>query len=235
MTDINLIAIPFAGGSEYSYERFNRFLPPNISLRTVGFPGRGERLEENNKANIRLLALDVLDQIEVEIQSCEYIIYGHSMGALVGYELAKEILMRKYPAPSCLFFTGRAAPSIPEKHHISTYSNDAFWREVSSYGGIPEEVLATDELLEFFEPMLRSDFKAVELYEYRPMAEPLKIPIYAIAGTQETDISDNDLNAWQKETAFPIYHERMSGDHFFIFEHAQKLIQQIVSAHKMYL
>lgn len=150
MNSTKLIAIPFAGGNKYSYERFLHFLPPNMTLHSVEFPGRGDRLDEENLSDIRALALDVLEQIKQDVQNCEYIIYGHSMGALVGYELVKEILKRKYRTPSVLFFTGRAAPSVPEELRRSTYPKELFWHEVSKYGGIPDEILSSGELLDFF-------------------------------------------------------------------------------------
>lgn len=101
----NIIALPFAGGNQYSYNSFINSLPSNFALRTVEFPGRGDRLDERNLSDIRELANDVLGQIRKYISEFDYLIYGHSMGTLVGYELAKLITRLKLPRPSLLFFT----------------------------------------------------------------------------------------------------------------------------------
>lgn len=234
MKKVKVIAIPFAGGSQYSYDCFSRFLPPNFTLKTVEFPGRGERLEEKNVEDIASLALDILDQINKEIRQEEYVLYGHSMGTLIGYELTKEIVRNKLPLPSCLFFTGRAGPSISEKDKISSYSKDAFWVEIGKLGGLPVEIRSNNDVLDFLEPVFRADIRAVEDYVYKEMNEPFRIPINVIAGTEEPEITDEKLGAWQKETAFPLVKQFMVGDHFFIYKQTSDLVGRIIGAHHRY-
>lgn len=228
----NIIALPFAGGNQYSYNSFINSLPSNFALRTVEFPGRGDRLDERNLSDIRELANDVLGQIRKYISEFDYLIYGHSMGTLVGYELAKLITRLKLPRPSLLFFTGRAGPSIPEEDCISSFPTQAFWEEIDRLGGLPKEIMADKELLNFFEPFMRSDFKAVETYRFQPLIAPLPIPIHVIAGTLEKDVDLIKLDTWQQETIYPIEKSLMSGDHFFIFDHIPELTKKIVDAHQ---
>lgn len=228
-----IIAIPFAGGNCHSYNKFANFLPPDFELKSVEFPGRGDRMDEGDIQEITFLAKDIFEKIKKEIKENEYIIYGHSMGTLVGYELAREIVRNKYPLPSCLFFTGRAGPSIVEEDYISSYPKEAFWQEIRKLGGLPSEILFHEELLDFFEPILRADFKAVESYKYLRMIEPFNIPIHVIAGNQEANITEGNLETWQNETVFPLHKQFLVGGHFFIFEHIPKIMLQIASAHEI--
>lgn len=232
MTKVKIIALPFAGGNGYSYNRFKPFFPSNFDLLQVELPGRGERLDENNVSDIVKLAKDVFRQIEKDVRTHPYLIYGHSMGTLLGYELTKEIVKQKYPQPSCLFFTGRASPCFGEEDRITSYPTDIFWKEIRMLGGVPKEVLANKELLDFFEPVLRSDIKAVEDYQYVPMQNKFKIPLYVFAGSEELDITREKLAAWQDESTYPLHMKFIQGDHFFIFEHCARIVEMIVTAHK---
>jgi surfactin synthase thioesterase subunit len=226
---LTIIAIPFAGGNAYSYNFFERHLPSNFNLKTIELPGRGERMADDFIIDSNELAKDIVLQILKEIDKAPYIIYGHSLGTLIGYELTKEIIRKRYRVPLGLLFTGRSGPSVPEEVMISDYSCSAFWNEISLMGGLPPAVLANQELKDFFEPVLRSDFKIAETYKYVPMDSPFAIPISVIAGTNEKDITDETLGTWQNETSFPLYKQYMSGHHFFIHEHAASITRLMVT------
>jgi surfactin synthase thioesterase subunit len=227
MNKLNIIALPFGGGNRYSYDSFRTQLPSNYLLNTVEYPGRGERLNENTIFDIKLLAKDVLKQINYIINKEKYIIYGHSMGTLVGYELTKLIVKYNYQPPLFLFFTGRGGPSIEGDKKISKYIKDKFWEEVNNMGGLSSEVLSNKELLDYFEPIFRADFEAVESYNYKPMSKPFMIPINVMAGLDEEDITKEKLMAWQKETIFPLKKQFLNGNHFFIFKNINYIVKYI--------
>jgi surfactin synthase thioesterase subunit len=234
VTNLTIVALPFAGGDQYSYDRFRKFLPSNFILKTVEYPGRGARIGENCLSDIVSISNDVLEQVKNDIQENRYIIYGHSMGALVGYELAKEIIRNNYRAPSCLFFTGSAGPSIPEDNPISDYETERFWKEISDFGGLPIEVFSNDEFLNFYEPILRSDISAIERYQYERLTTPFKIPIHVIAGSEELDITTQTLASWQAETLLPLDTKILPGDHFFIFNNPSSIVLEIRRIQKIY-
>lgn len=128
------------------------------------------------------------------------------------------------------FFTGREVPAVEKEKKISHYDKTAFWQEIMGMRGLPKEVLENEELIDFFEPIIRADFQAVEDYEYRPMKKPFQIPICIRAGNKE-DIPYENLTAWQMETLFPIDVQVLPGDHFFIFDHPRRIADQIVKVH----
>lgn len=234
MANLTILALPFGGGDQYSYDRFRKFLPSNFTLKTVEYPGRGARICENSLSDIVSISNDVLEQVKNDIQENRYIIYGHSMGALVGYELTKEIIRNNFQTPSCLFFTGSAGPSVPKDNLISGYETERFWKEILDFGGLPIEVFSNDEFLKFYEPILRADISAVEKYKYERMTTPFKIPIHAIAGSEELNITTQTLASWQNETLLSLDAKFLPGDHFFIFNNPSSIVQEIRRIERIY-
>lgn len=229
---VKIFAFPFAGGSKYSYRVLHDYVPADFEWETIELPGRGSRMSEPLLSDLKETAEDVFQQIKKKIsEGGEYLIYGHSMGALLGYELTKKIVEAGLNKPLCLFLTGRGAPSVGKEKKISGYERDAFWKEIHDLGGLPKEILENEEMKDFFEPFLRCDFKAVEDYQYEGMEKPFPIPLFIRTGSDEL-IYGKDVMKWQKETEYPIDLKVLPGDHFFIFQHPEYIIMQIVEACK---
>ncbi|KAA1244365.1 thioesterase II family protein [Aquimarina sp. RZ0] len=227
-----IIAIPFAGGNKYSFKTLEDQVPDHLDWRTLELPGRGARFNEESLFTIPEMVEDLIAQLIPHIKTGDYILYGHSMGTLLGYELTKQIIQRKLKLPHCLFFTGRAAPSILLKEKKSVLPKIIFWEKVQEMGGLPKEILKCEELLELYYPILVSDFKAIEDYIYTPMEKPFSIPIYVCLGKDEigeekgkTKITD--IKVWGDETIFPCTPELMEGDHFFIFRNQKKIVDKL--------
>ncbi|WP_224999252.1 thioesterase II family protein [Cesiribacter sp. SM1] len=227
---VKIFAIPFAGGSKYSYRVLHDYVPSHFSWETIELPGRGARIHENLLMDINKTADDVFNQIRHRINGQDYIIYGHSMGTLLGYELTKRILQAGLNPPVSLFFTGRGAPGVREEIKISGFGREAFWKEIKDLGGLPEEILQNEEMKDFFEPFLRADFKAVEDYEYQPMEKPFPIPLFVRIGSDEL-VYWKDALKWQNETQYELNLKALPGDHFFIFQYPEYIIMQIVESY----
>ncbi|MEM1323015.1 MAG: alpha/beta fold hydrolase [Bacteroidota bacterium] len=227
MQKINLFCLPFAGGSKYAYRAFEEKAPLNVNMIPLDIPGRGLRMAEPSLDDLREIARDVLQQIRSRLSE-PYAIYGHSMGTMIGFELVHLIIKEGLPAPLHLFFTGGGGPSAREdddpKHLMD---RPTFIKAIKELGGMPEEILANDEMLEFFVPILQTDFKAVETYAYieRP---PLNIPIDVFIGEDE-DISLEEAQAWEKESSLPIDLQQFPGHHFFIFEYVDQILEHIAN------
>ncbi|HEX8460188.1 MAG TPA: alpha/beta fold hydrolase [Segetibacter sp.] len=223
--NVTLFCLPFAGGSKYSLYFLKKVLPGSISCHFLDYPGRGTRIKENFAENIFDLVNDLYLQIEPRLQT-PYALYGHSMGAKVAYLLALKIRQEKKASPLHLFVSGTDAPSVPPKRaprHL--LDKDEFISSVKELGGFPEELLQSPELLSYFEPILRADFKLSETYQYNSVA-PLAIPLTVMVGDEE-DMEEQDILEWQKESLLPIQLHKLPGDHFFIFKN-EKEIGQII-------
>jgi len=224
---MTVIFIPFAGGSQYS---FSGFAAPakryGIGIHVVEYPGRGARFNQPFiKNDIDTLVEDVFNQLAEKLVP-PYVIFGHSMGALIGYLLTQKIARRQLPLPSHLFCSGCSAPSVnndePAKHLLG---KEQFIAKLREYGGCPDEVLASDELLDFFEPILRADFEVINSYKYRG-ADPLEVPITVMIGSLDK-VSQEDAEKWQEETKHTIQLIEFEGNHFFIFGNEEKLMSLV--------
>lgn len=219
-----IIIFPFAGGNTYS---FKNYFPLNNNVCTIEYTGRGLRIEENLIENINTLISDLLPKVKKEINSCDnYIIYGHSMGALVGYLMCKEIQKLGLKSPIKLVVSGRKAPKYSRDMILSDLPDLDFWKEVSKLGGIPEELNKYPELIEYFTPILKADFKCIENYQYNENLPKLPIPIDVLYGSDE-EITQEEAEAWKEETIANVSVKELKGNHFFIFEH-KKILQKLL-------
>lgn len=228
MERIELFCLPFAGGNKYSYRDYESVAPADISIVPLEYPGRGARIREPLLSDMAAVVEDMYVQIKQRISHLPYAIYGHSMGALVTLLLVKKMEARGDILPLRLFMTGTTGPSAyfnMEKKKRHLLSKQDFIQEMRELDGSPEEILNSPDLLNYFEPILRADFKAAETFQYRP-SNPLSIPITVITGTDEP-MKEQDIHAWQEETCYPVEFMKLPGKHFFIFKNAAAVMQVI--------
>jgi len=235
-TKTKIIALPYAGGNKYCYRAIEKCLPNDIEWITLELPGRGERFTENVLETISEMTDDLFIQLMSVIDGSEYIIYGHSMGTLLGFELIKKARKEKFKLPNSLFFTGRGAPENDKSlNKKSKLSEKLFWKEVNEMGGLPKEILANESLLELYYPILKSDFKSIENYKYVKENVPFSMPIQVCLGTEEIGSGKNktsiaDMKSWGNETLGTCDFELLNGDHFFIFKHPKAIVQKLSNA-----
>jgi surfactin synthase thioesterase subunit len=231
-SQINLICLPFAGGSSYSYSSLEINMPSYINMVPVDLPGRGKRMHEPLVKNAASVVEELYRQICPLIEK-PYAIFGHSMGSLLGYLLTRRIIEEKQPAPCHLFFSGRAGPSWPVNDIYYTLPRKDFFSELKKLGGCPEEILQDGELQELFEPVLRADFELVETYTYKS-GDPFLIPIDVFYGAQE-DLTDPELDCWKNESYLPVTYTSFQGDHFFLLTQPKAVANAIILQLKKYL
>lgn len=227
MEKIYCFCLPFAGGNRYSYRNYEETAPSFLQIIPLEYPGRGARIKEPLVSNLDFLVQDLYRQIAGLAGSTKYIIYGHSMGGLLACLLARHIRSRNHLLPLHMFITGTPAPAAPsrgdKKRHLLNI--DDLLAELRTLGGMPDGFLEDRELMKFFEPVLRADFKAIENYIYEE-AEPLNIPLTVITGAEE-DLLKEEIFMWQKETNHPVDFRVMPGGHFFIFNNSHRILQII--------
>lgn len=227
MEKANLICFPYAGGSKFSYNKFVEVAPGNLTLIPIELPGRGARFDERLIYSAHELVDKLFPQIKPYLFD-PYAIYGHSMGSLIGYLITKRIIKENLPQPLHLFFSGAKAPYMlrfePAAH---LFEKEELIASLRKMGGIPERILKNDNLMRILEPIVRADFKVINTYEYQP-TKPMDIPISIIIGSDE-GISHEHARLWQKETVAEIKIDEFQGDHFFIFDHAEQIMELIYS------
>ncbi|MGZ5135291.1 MAG: thioesterase II family protein [Flavitalea sp.] len=224
---INLFCLPFAGGNKYSYQKYMDKAPAFLNIIPLEYPGRGARIKEALISDADLLVNDLFEKIKRTINQAEYAIYGHSMGGLIAFLLARKLMENNYKPPLHLFITGTCGPSSPLRSAKNRHllPGDEFIQELKDLDGIPHEILQNEELLGFIEPILRADFKTCETFRYREES-PLNIPFTVITGTEE-DMQIEDIHLWQKESSSEVDFRQVPGKHFFIFNYPRVIVDII--------
>ncbi|GCE28517.1 hypothetical protein KDA_40010 [Dictyobacter alpinus] len=226
---LRLFCFPYAGGGASIFRTWSNQLSPEIEVWPVQLPGRETRLLEPGIAQIEDLVPLIAEALLPHLDK-PYAFFGHSMGALVCFELLRQLRRSRGVAlPLRLIVSGRRAPHRPDTGP-QTYnlSDDEFIAELRRLKGTPEEVLQNTDLLQIVLPTLRADFTLCETYTYRPK-EPLTCPITAIGGLEDSEVSRADLAAWNELTTAKDYKMRLlPGDHFFLHQQQAMLLRVIM-------
>jgi medium-chain acyl-[acyl-carrier-protein] hydrolase len=160
-------------------------------------------------------AADALAPLLVE-RVAPFVLYGHSLGATVAFEVARALRRRKLPMPRALVLSGRCSPSQPNKaHKISGLPDAEFIDELHELAGTPREILENAEMMEMLMPMLRADFRAAEDHAYAA-EPPLDVPFFIHGGLGDEEVSRESLEAWCLETTGPCSVRMFPGKHFFL-------------------
>ena len=223
---IVLYCLPFAGGNSYSYRLLKTHFCDFIEMVSIELPGRGKRSHEPLLTCLESLAQDVVRQVQQKEKHHPYAIFGHSMGAILGYLATHQLLTEGFPLPQHLFFSGRRAPSISVEENRHKLPKPEFLMALKKLEGCPKEILENEEFIDIFEPILRADFKAIETWNVRKFF-PLDIPITVLLGTHDTELNETEALAWEKETLHPVTIKKFQGGHFFIFDQTTKVCQSI--------
>jgi medium-chain acyl-[acyl-carrier-protein] hydrolase len=211
-----LFCIPYAGGAASAYRGWAEGLPDDVDVCAVQLPGRGARFREAPFRNMADLVPALAEGL-LPLLDLPFALFGHSMGAVVAFELARELRRRGGRPPALLALSGHQAPPRPDpKPPISHLPDEEFLAEVQTrYDGIPPEVLAEEELLQLLLPVLRADVQLLESYTYVQEA-PLDCPISCFGGEDDPHVSLADLEAWGDETRGPLRVRTFPGGHFFV-------------------
>jgi medium-chain acyl-[acyl-carrier-protein] hydrolase len=144
-----------------------------------------------------------------------FALFGHSMGAIISFELARA-LRAQGPGPALLIVSGHRAPQLPDRDPpIHQLSQPLFLERLQRFNGLPDEVLQHAELIEVLMPLLRADFQLIETYAYSD-APPLDCPIVALGGTHDPAVNRDELAGWRAQTRRACTIHEFPGDHFFI-------------------
>jgi medium-chain acyl-[acyl-carrier-protein] hydrolase len=223
---VRLVCIPYAGGASRIFQRWAELLPAGVDLWAVEAPGRGSRIREPPFETIGAVVDEVLAALEPEL-ALPVAVFGHSMGALIGFELVRALRRHDLPQPVELFVSGHQAPQLPPTEPSTRDLSDAdFVERLRRLGGTPEVALEHPELMNVFLPLLRADFAAVERYEYRTEA-PVACGISAFGGRSDQLVRREQLEAWRVHTVGRFAVHLLAGGHFFLQHSAPTLLASI--------
>ena len=226
---VRLFCFPYAGSGGSQYMPWARQLGPGVEVCAVQLPGRENRLRETPHTRFPALMDETFAALRPHLDM-PFVLFGHSMGALVAFELARRLRTEGAPMPARLLISGHRAPQLPNRRPpLAHLSDAALIAEVRArYDGVSEEVLRHPDLMALLLPGLRADLALVEGYVCRP-DEPLSCPISAYGGEDDPIVSEAELQAWRTQTSAEFTTRRFSGTHFFIRSARAELLAAVSS------
>jgi surfactin synthase thioesterase subunit len=225
---MRLFCFPYAGGNSSLFHNWNQHLPSSVEICTAQLPGRGARTREPAFPTIRPL-IEALGPAIYPLLQEPFAFFGHSMGAIIAFELTLYLRREYGLMPSHLFVSGRRAPQIARgESHLYNLPYEAFISELRRLDGTPLEALEHPELMELMMPLLRADFALVDTYKYRPES-PLECGITAYGGSQDQEVSGDELQAWHSQTRSAFRLQMLTGGHFFVQKDPEDLLRSLYS------
>jgi medium-chain acyl-[acyl-carrier-protein] hydrolase len=227
-TSLNLICFPPGGCGASIFNSWSRYLPPSLTVSAIQLPGRETRFKEVAFSDMGLLVSEVLTGILPYIKNSPFAVFGHSVGALIGFEFVRQLYQNNLPTPEYLIVSGRRAPHIPVDKILHLQPDTALIEELRLIGGTPDAILDDPELMSLILPIVRADFTINETYKTFDNAF-VKCPILALGGTEDPLVNQGFLEQWKQYTTREFEVVMLSGGHMTFRESPQPLLDIVTS------
>ena len=223
--NLRLFCFPYAGGGASIYRSWASRLSM-VELLPVQLPGRETRLKEAPYTNARSL-VRAMGQALLPYFDRPFCFFGHSMGALLAYEIARRAGREGWTEPLHLFASGRRPPHVPGKPPLlHDLGREELLARLRGLGGLPPEVAEHEELMDLMLPLLRADLRSDETYA--PATHPpLSCPITALAGTSDENADREAAARWGELTTGPSRVVEIEGGHFFVQQAAGAVAETV--------
>ncbi|GHF62881.1 thioesterase [Streptomyces mashuensis] len=236
---IRIVLFPHAGGSASAYLALSRTLtrtpagtggvtadPADVpDVVAVQYPGRQDRHHEPAYDDIGALA-DRLTEEVMPLTDRPFAFFGHSMGAVLAYEVARRLEQRSAPTPERLFLSARSAPRATPREQDQVGSDEELLERMRRLGGTAAGIFDEPELLALAMPALRADYRAVGSYAWTPGA-PLNIPFTVLVGDSDPVVTVEGARAWQGFSAARCEVRVFPGGHFYLDDHTPEVAELI--------
>lgn len=221
---VRLVTFPHAGGGPSAYRAWLPALPPDIELWSVAYPGREHRAGEPPLTSIEQTARDIAVALQW-ISDTPYVIFGHSMGAIVAYETCHALTRIGAPGPQHLFVSG--SPSPVQAAHDATagrIESGLHWLKEE-----PAHDLVRDELKHIALDLIESDLRALAGYR-APSDWRTTTPLTVVYGTEDADLDNEEARRWSEFAAGDFAVTSLTGDHFTCFDRPHETLRTLMDA-----
>jgi len=221
---VRLVCLPYAGAGASVFRPWQARLGESIEVLAVQAPGREGRLREQPFTTMDALVAAVHEALSPRIDDRPFALFGHSLGALVAWELTRSLVLAGGPLPVHLFVGGARAPlCLPPAKTLYDLPRAELLAELGRLNGTPPEVLGNDEVMDLFLPMIRADFTITDRYQ-RADAEALPVPLTLFTGQDDPQVPEHKLAAWEAFGPAGFARHDFPGDHFFLHSEEQRLL-----------
>lgn len=225
---LRLICFPYAGGGASVFRSWGQnAMLSSVEVCAVQLPGREARITEPPVEDLRQLVSLLREALEPYLDR-PFAFFGHSIGALVSFELARELRRTGGIEPRHLFVSGCPAPHLPHSERMWDLSDNEFLDRLCRFNGTPSEVLNHPELMHMMLPAIRADFALRDRYDYRD-EPPVSCPITAFGGMADTHVDCAMLRGWRQHTREPFQVWLFQGDHFFMRSAQETMLETLLS------
>lgn len=201
-------------------------LEQDIELGAIQLPGRESRLRESPHRDLCRLVGQLADEV-IPYLVTPFALFGHSVGALIAFELIRELRRRAQAQPIHLFVSGCPAPHLAcNRSPIHALPEPELIAALRCYNGTPEEILHNRELIDALLPVVRADLCLADTYKFHEEL-PLDIPISAYGGVADADVTCDGLAAWSRFTAAAFCVRLFPADHFYLSRHREMLLETL--------
>lgn len=223
---LRLFCFPYAGGAAHVFRQWPQKLGSDVEICAVEPPGRGTQMREKPFLNL-LDLVAAAAPVFAPYMDCPFAFFGHSMGAMIGFELARYLRKTGKKEPARLFLSGCRAPQLAHTRAI-TYDlpEPELVDELRRLKGTPAKVLEHPELLQLMLPLLRADFAITQTYRYVEEA-PLSCPLTIFGGLEDDEVTPENLSLWREHTTGSFSLHMLPGDHFFLHT-SQDLLFEVI-------
>jgi medium-chain acyl-[acyl-carrier-protein] hydrolase len=228
---LKLFCFPNAGGGPAVFRGWAEQLESaGVEVCVVRLPGRDSRFREEPLRSIGEVVRPLSSAI-IEVLDGPYALYGHSLGAKIAFETARELRRKGATGPEHLLVSASQPPQLPWSHiPMRHLDREAFLQELQKrYGEIPSPVLQDRDLLNLLLPGLRADIDMLETYLYS-YEIPLDCPFTVYGGTFDSTVTESSLQAWREQTTSQFRLHMVQGDHFCMAAVCARLARDLESA-----
>ncbi|PIE58002.1 MAG: putative thioesterase [Desulfobulbus propionicus] len=222
---VRLFCFPYAGGGASIFRIWNDILPEKIEIYAVQPPGRESRISEAPIADVHVLVDELLSSLQ-DYLDMPFAFFGYSTGALVAFELARELRRKSLPSPLHLLVAAARAPHIPEPSPLHHLPEEELVEGLKRFSGTPNAILENKEIMRLYIPIIRADLAIEETYNHKK-EDPLDIPISAFYGSNDKEGPKDVMIPWNKYTSKEFLIHKIEGNHFFINSSTESLLSAI--------
>lgn len=218
-----VILLPHAAGSASFFRQWARALPDHIEAVAVQYPGREERIGDNMIDTMEALVTQLAPQLS-QVLDKPYVLFGHSMGGAIAYELYRQLEQLGLPLPEHLVISAIEGPSRHHTGNLHQQDDQALIQEMQRLDGTRVDLEAFPELADMILPLMRNDYRLIETYQPVQHKKPIKTAITVLTGDEDKELDVGDAEAWKQETTGSFAIKSFSGGHFYLVPQQDEVI-----------